>query len=353
MGGLIIAADGTAQAFDGRTVFFPFLRFKAEICKKGHCFVCGAAPNESFNNEHIFPNWMLRHCGIHNETLRLPNGIDVKYATYKIGCCRDCNSGLGEVYEIPVSKAIRSGYESLIAYINEGGDSLIRAWLALIFLKVHLRDFQNSVSLDDRQTAAMIGDEYELHELHHIHAFARAAVAGVEIDDRVFGTLVILQVDPSTTSGTFDYCDNLLGRGLLIQIHDIALIYILDDCGATAGMLSEQLKRLPNTISKIQLREIYARHLVANMHIKERPIFRTEFVGLGDCPQITVELPDFAIHDFQPTWFGNIFAGVLGDLAEQISVDGKTGNAALDIIATGRVSFLFDQNGAPKNSKLQ
>jgi hypothetical protein len=349
--GFTIEADGTAREFDGRTIFFPLQRFKTEICKKGHCFVCGAAPSKSFNDEHIFPNWVLRYCKLHNEALTLPNGIKVKYGTYKLPCCKSCNSDLGAIYETPVSKAVCGGYGNVIAFMKDGGDGLMRAWLALIFLKVHLRDFQNRLFLDNRQAALTVGDEYQLHELHHIHAIARAAIAGVEIDDRVFGTLVVLQIDPSNRSIAFDYCDNLFGRGLLLQVGDVAFIYILDDCGATAGMLSKQLERLPGTISQIQLREVFARHLVANMHIKGNPIFRTEFVGPSGRPRITVELPEFAIHDFQPTWFGSLFAGVLGDLADQIIVDGKAGEAALDIIATGRVSFLFDEKGAPKNSK--
>ncbi|MFB9983867.1 hypothetical protein ACFSQQ_04555 [Mesorhizobium kowhaii] len=346
----MVEADGTAEDIDGRKIFFSFQRFKDEICKKGYCFVCGAAPNKSFNNEHIIPNWALRHCGMHQETLTLPTGNRVKYGTYKIPCCKDCNSRLSEIYETPVSKAICGGYESLITYLKEGGSSLIRAWLALIFLKVHLRDFKNRISLDKRQELGVIGDEYELSDLHHIHAIARAETAGIEIDDRVFGTLMILKIDPSLGGDPFDYCDNLAGRTLLIQIYDIALIYVIDDCGATAGMLSEQLKSMPNPISEIQLREVYARHLAANIHIKKRPTFRTELVGHGGHPRITVTLPNFEIHPFEPSIFGRVLVGALGNLTEGIVVDGKTGSAALDIVATGRVSFLFDETGAVRRS---
>jgi hypothetical protein len=268
-----IEADGTARDIDGRTIFFSFQRFKDEICKNGHCFVCGAARSKSFNNEHIFPNWVLKHCRMHNETLTLSNGVRAKYGTYKIPCCQDCNSILADIYEKPISKVICGGYGSLITYIKEGGVNQIRAWLALIFLKVHLRDFQNKVSLDNRQDMGVIGDEFELGGLHHIHAVSRAATAGVEIDNQVFGTLAVLKVDPSAKHVAFDYCDNLTGRTLLIQVHDIALIYVLDDCGATAGILSEQFKSLPDPISQIQLREVYARHLAANIHIKESPTF--------------------------------------------------------------------------------
>jgi hypothetical protein len=342
----VIEPDGTARYADGQTIFFSFQRFKNEICKKGHCFVCGAPPGRSFNDEHVFPNWVLRHCRMHNETLTLPGGNRVKYGTYKIPCCEVCNGTLADLYEKPISKAVCGGYDSLITYLEEGGLNNIRAWLALIFLKVHLRDFRNSVSLNKKQDLGFIADEYELNELHHIHAVARAATAEIEIDDQVFGTLVILRVDHSSRDVAFDYCDNLTGRAVLLQVQDIALIYVLDDCGATAGMLSDQLESLPRRVSQIQLREVYARHLAANMHIKESPGFRTEFVGSDGRPRIMAILPELSLHEYQPSIFGRFFAGALGNLPEGIMVDGKTGEAARDLIATGGVSFLFDVNGA-------
>jgi hypothetical protein len=106
----IIASDGSVQDIEDKAIFFSFKRFKDEICKNGHCFVCGASPSSAFNNEHIFPNWLLKHCGIHNETLTLPSGNRVKYGTYKIPYCRSCNSQLADVYETPVSKALCAGY---------------------------------------------------------------------------------------------------------------------------------------------------------------------------------------------------------------------------------------------------
>ncbi|RWI33315.1 MAG: hypothetical protein EOR30_32010 [Mesorhizobium sp.] len=350
LGGYVVEPDGSTRDFAGQTIFFSFNRFRDEICKTGHCFVCGAAPSKWFNNEHVFPNWMLRLCGIHGETLTLPNGQRVKYGTYKIPCCQGCNTKLAEIFETPVSKVIQGGYDGLIAYIKAGGYEQIAAWLALIFLKSHLRDFQNRVSLDQRQDLGVIGDDYDLNELHHIHAVARANTAGVDIDDKVFGTLVVLQVAPDAKPIAFDYCDNLAGRSMLLQIQDIALIYVLDDCGATAGMLSEQLKTLPDPISQIQLREVYARHLAANFHIKERPVFRTEFSGPDGRPRISATLPNLELLDYQPSVFGGLLAGVLEDFADMFTVDGESGAGALRIISTGRVSFLFDENGDVRSS---
>lgn len=197
----------------------------------------------------------------------------------------------------------------------------------------------------------VIGDEYDLSDLHHVHAIARAATAGIEIDEQVFGTLLMLQVDPTTMSTPFDYCNILAGRTLLLQVQDVALIYVIDDCGATADMLSDQLKTLPDPVSEIQLREVYARYLSANIHIKNRPIFRTEFSGLKGKPRIRVELPNLEIHDYEPSVFGRMFVGALGNLSESIEVDGQKGDAAIKIIATGQVSFLFGKNGEVINQK--
>ena len=272
--------DGSFQDNEGNFVFFSFDRFKNEICKQGHCFVCGSPPNNGFNKEHVFPNWLLRHCRMHNEELTLPNGERIKYGTYKIPCCKSCNTKLAEVYEKPISKAICGGYDDLVAFLQNGGANLLHFWLSLIFTKVHLRDFQNRAHLDLREKDEKVGEFYDLHDLHHIHAIARASMANVHVEDDVFGTLNIFPKTHSDKDSTFDYCDNLMGRGLLLHIKDIAFVYIVDDCGATASMLSDRLAVLPERLSKIQLREIYARHLAANIHIKESPKFSS---GRNSC----------------------------------------------------------------------
>jgi len=305
-----VEKDGTTRNLDNKIIFFPFEKFQKEICNEGHCFVCCAAPNNTFNDEHVFSNWILRKTGVHNEQMTLPNGNLVKYSTYKIPCCQSCNTRLGEVYETPISKVFSAGYEGLIAYLKEGG---------------HER----------------FGSTYDLHELHHVHALARAATVDIEIDERALGSLIILRVD---TPNVFDYCDNLAGRTLMLRVNDIALIYVLDDCGATIGMLSEKLKTVPDTLSDIQLREIYARYVAANLHIKSMPTFRTDFFGPSAKPRVSVELPDFEIYNYEPSVFGNVFANVLQNYKDNLIVNGKRGAKALDEIATGYISFLKESN---------
>ncbi len=336
-------ADGSLVDQNGTSVFFSFEKFRDEICQKGHCFVCGAKPDRTFNDEHVIPNWLQRHCDIQKESLDLPNAQKATYGTYKIACCSNCNSLLGEVYETPISEVVKGGQAAVVNFIENGGAALLSGWLGLIFLKVHLRDFRNRVSLDKRGPDGFIGDNYDLHELHHVHAVARAVTAGIEIDQGVFGTLLILDV--GSDAGAFDYCDNLAGRTLLLQVNEMAFVHVIDDCGATSTMLKDQLAVLPHPINQIQLREVYARHLTANLHIVSSPTFATVISRETGLPRITVDLPEFEARDFEPTVFGRAFSGALGNLRTEIEIDGKRGDAAMAVIETGRVSSIFTDGG--------
>jgi hypothetical protein len=335
-----ILEDGSIINNDGNTVFFSFEKFEQEICRQGHCFVCGSNQKNLFNDEHVFPNWVIKKTGIHNKKLTLPNGNLVSYATYKIQCCEKCNSKLAEIYETPISQIFSKGYEAVIKYVQDGQHGRLCSWMSLIFLKAHLKNFTNKVSLDDRNRKGVIADEYDLHELHHIHAVARAATAGIGIDDKVFGSLIIIPLDVPENEKVFDYCDNLMGRTIMLRINDVALIYVLDDCGATIGMLSETLKELPDKLNDIQLREIYARYVAANIHIKSVPTFKTGLVGEDGKPFITVDLPNFEIHDYIPSVFGGVLANSLEIYKDILVINHKRGKEALNEIATGLVSFV-------------
>lgn len=345
----LVAKDGSTTDLDGRRIFFSFESFKEQVCKKGSCFVCGAPfSKKKFNDEHVIPDWIIRLCGLKDSSLTLTVGRPVRYTTYKIPCCITCNTQLSDIYEAPISRAVHQGYEGLIKFVMDGNANLIKAWLSLIFLKVHLRDFKNKIALHDRLKLGMIGEQYDLNELHHVHAVARAATAGVKVNDDVFGALAIFKIETPADDDGFDYCDSLIGRGLLLRIRDVAFLYIIDDCGGTIGMLSEKMAVIPHPISQIQLREVYAHHIAANVHIKERPVFRTE-IPFGKPPQISVELPPFDFHDYDPAVFGSLFAGVIGTLINRIKVDDLEGEDALDRIASGEVSFIFDENGNVRN----
>ena len=336
------ASDGTVTHASGKTVLFSFQKFKEQICQKRHCFVCGARPNKTFNDEHVIPRWLQRLCNLQNKELTIPNKEKVKYGTYKISCCKECNSKLGEIYEKPISDIISGGYEKVVESLKSDKKELICSWLSLIFLKTHLRDFTNNISLDLRENLGSIGSDYDLNDLHHTHALARAATAGVKIDPSVFGSLIVIQIEPTEENDTFDYCDNLLGHGILIKIRDTAMSYILNDCGATSSMLSKKFAEIPNPISEVQLREIYAHYLTANVHIKHRPTFGTKISFDGN-PHIFTSLPELEFYDYKPAVFGRFFSSAIGCYVDHIQMAGKTRKETIELLKAGELTFLLDE----------
>ncbi|MBA44032.1 MAG: hypothetical protein CMF62_08535 [Magnetococcales bacterium] len=334
-----LSKDGSAYDSDGNLIFASYEKFTNEICRKGYCFICGEKPSNSFNDEHIFPNWVLKTTNSHNRRLILPNEQPVKYSTYKIACCQPCNTKLGEVFEKPLSEVFSGGFKAVKEYVNNGGAQHLCAWLCLIFLKVHLRDFKNPSSLDARENNSMLGSHYDLHELHHIHAVARSRIVGVHVSHGVFGSLNVLNTEKFDSSDMLDYCDGLAGRTVLLRVKDVALVYVLDDCGGCNSMLEHRLHTfIPS--NAIQLREIYAHYSAANIHLISRPEFGTEINKNTGQPRIVARKGALDYHDYNPTIFGEIFAHALEPYKYNIKVKGKTGEEALDEVRSGELSFL-------------
>jgi hypothetical protein len=90
---MLITEDGSAVRDDGSVIVFSIDRFIRDIVEGGRCFVCGKSSDEvPFNDEHIIPDWVLRHTGLYHRQIILPNETSYSYAQYKVSCCVPCNS---------------------------------------------------------------------------------------------------------------------------------------------------------------------------------------------------------------------------------------------------------------------
>ena len=68
-------SDGSIVDQDGKVIFFSTRRFIDDICIGNCCFICGAKPEEKqFDDEHVFPEWLLRRYNLFARTITLPNG---------------------------------------------------------------------------------------------------------------------------------------------------------------------------------------------------------------------------------------------------------------------------------------
>ena len=89
--------DNTILGEDGRILLLSCRRFVDEVVLGEACFVCGASPqSKTFNDEHIIPRWVLKRYGLYDKEITLPTGERRHYRGYRVPCCVECNSLLGE-----------------------------------------------------------------------------------------------------------------------------------------------------------------------------------------------------------------------------------------------------------------
>ena len=186
-------ADGSIKDQNGRILLYSVERFKKDICYGDHCFICGKSKKDtSFNNEHIFPKWLLRQYNLFNSYLILANGSEVRYDKYVIPCCTDCNKLMGRLIEQPVRELITDGSKAITKYLNEVNPWLFQIWLSLIYFKTHYKDRSYRFNVDQRKRDGMIAEVYDWETLHHIHCIARSFYTNPVIDTKVFSTFIVL-----------------------------------------------------------------------------------------------------------------------------------------------------------------
>ncbi|WP_141734376.1 HNH endonuclease [Oligoflexus tunisiensis] len=125
---------------NGRIIFFSIERFMKDIVEGSCCFVCGASPDSKvFNDEHVLPNWILKKYELHDKYITLTNQTKLKYGSYVIPCCKDCNTDMGRMIEEPIRNILLKGYDEVVKHIEKNGIMLFYVWMALIFTKTHLK----------------------------------------------------------------------------------------------------------------------------------------------------------------------------------------------------------------------
>lgn len=339
----VVTEDGSVETATGRVLHFSIRRFIDEIARGKNCFICGAEPSSvSFNNEHIIPRWLLRRHRLYNQAVTLPNSQTLTYGQYTVPCCTSCNSLLASQVETPLSRLTRGGYEGVSTCLERDGGWQLFAWLALVFLKTHLKDNSLRWFLDQRKAPTTIGEVYDWRALHHIHCVARSFYAQPELDPAVHGTLILCQAGGFGNSEEFDYGDLYQARTVLLRTGDICLIAVLNDSGSAGQLIRNDLEKITGPLSVIQLRELAARLAMFNLQIRDRPQYYSE--PLNDKMAIRATVPREL--DTMPASredFGAVMERWCSDLVRRSNVADAV--EVCENIRRGRVSFLFDGEG--------
>lgn len=342
-----ISPDKSVFDQEGRLLFCSVERFVRDICEGEHCFICGRSEAEApFNREHILPNWLLRQFTLHGKTMTLPNRELHGYGTYTIPCCVECNSRLSSTFEIPISEAFARGFAGVEALIAQEGTDRLFQWLALIFLKLHLKDRLLRKHLDPRLGVQPISETYEWETFHHIHCLARAHYSGARLGDFVLGSFMLVQLVPDPEDEPFDVASVTDASTLFLRAGDIAIYAVLNDGQACVGAIEPTLDRITGPLNPMQARELAAELAAAKLHMENPPRFSTLMSDTdGRDIQMIATLdpagPRFLDKDLATVGFVKHFA--FQHVLDRI--EGHSREEAVELLKRNRLSFLFDDDG--------
>ena len=339
--------DGSIEDQTGKVLFFSKERFVTEICLGHCCFICGAQPgSKPFNDEHVIPEWVLRKFGLFDREITLPNRTAIKYARYKVPCCKECNSLMGRQIEERISVVVNAGPEAVQKHIAAGNGLEFFVWLGLIFLKTHLKDREFRINPDLREPDDKIGDIYDWQALHHLHSIVRCFVNGAKIDKEVFGSLAAFAAKSEGWRDPFDYGDIFSAQTMLLRLGDVALITTFNDaCGAFHGA-RQRLERIDGPLSEIQAREVMVDFAFMNLSLKERPIFYTDCDILNEQLMEKATIPqNFGLAELDYRLRGDLMRQSFGGALGQMRFAQWTREEVEQAVDGGHFTLLFDDKG--------
>jgi len=343
--------DGSILDETGKIIFFSLERFVKDICEGNCCFICGKDYcEEKFNNEHILPDWILKKYNLYDKTIDLPNNTKFRYDQYVVSCCEDCNSLMGNVIETPVSKLISNGYACVTKHLQENGPRLFFVWISLIFIKTHLKDKTLRLHQDQRKEDGQISDPYQWEELHHIHCIARSFYTNANIEAIALGSFVLLPARVEDFFVQFDYADMYYSQSVLLRLDDICFVTVLDDYCAAFSVYKRQLEKIKESLSPLQLQEIFVHLSYINLLLENRPTFSSRIDCEKGCYSILGEHPDewkLGEHKFEV--FGEMLYKHTQRTLNQLKNEDKLKIDNIDLIQEkikkGEWSFLFNNDG--------
>lgn len=302
----VVSPDLTVYGEDGKVLLFSQQRFRTDVLEGECCFMCGRAESEKvpFNKEHIIPNWLQRKMGLHSQSVTLANLSTKRYGSHLIQCCKECNSELDERFEKPISRLLKLGYAGLKGAYDSKVAELLHAWAALIFLKMHLKDYGTPWNPDTRKQEGTIGEAYEYASLLHVYAIVRTAMLKGRVLDEVKGTSFVHQASATKFDPPFDYSDHSVGCASAIRVGDMYLFNVFDDASIVVGAIEGLIARC-GALSSPQAREIVCHLAYTNILIVRRPNFWSNF--LRDVPEVDGHVPmPWQVRPYEREVFGGM-----------------------------------------------
>ncbi len=339
--------DGSIVDQDGKVIFFSTQRFINDICLGNCCYICGAKPEEkNFNDEHVFPEWLLRRYNLFARLITLPNERTVRYDRHTVPCCADCNSLMGRVIEERISAILNGGPDFIQNHIAENGALEFFVWMGLIYLKLHLKNKTNRKSLDMRQQSGMIADDYEWDLLHHLHTVVRCFYIPTVVEAEVFGSMLVLPCHEQISCDHFDFGELHIAQTMMLRLGSTAIVMVFNDStGAFSFFQESKFDKITGPISELQAREIMTDLAMLNLHLKERPVYHSELDLINKRHRIVARLPSLELEDWNYELRGQLMWNAFRHAWKQLPFAGSTEDEVKKAVVTGRLTVLFDDKG--------
>lgn len=340
--------DGSIVDGSGKVIYFSTQRFIRDIALGNCCFICGAAPDtKPFNDEHVFPRWLLQRYGLFARTITLPNGRPVRYDRHTVPCCEECNTLMGREIEKPISAALDGSPHSVQDFVASGNGLHLFVWMGLIYLKLHLKNKTHRKTLDTRVDAGMIADDYDWYLLHHLHTVIRCFYIPTTIGPGVLGSLMIYPVRTEASLDEFDFGDLHVTQTMMLRLGRTAIFVVFDDSGgAQSYVQSKLLPKLTGPISELQAREIMVEFAMLNWHLKDRPIYQSLCDTVKEEQTIIARLSDRPELDgWDLEVRGQLMWNAIGHAWSTFPSLGASEEAVKKVVLTGNMSVLWDDNG--------
>jgi len=333
------------DAGDGRILRYNYDEFLKDVVKGNCCFICGASPDSKpFNNEHVVSNWILKAYGSPGSFMVLPNQTTIKNTSYTVPCCRSCNSELGELLEIPISKLLKQPFNAVNLVLQQNKSIYLQLfhWVCLLFFKTHLKGTQLSIDKDLRKNKGKISDSYCWHPLYHIHNISRQHHSGVKLASSIQGSLIVFEALVETETEEFDYLDNWNSQVVMVKVGQIVVFAVLDDSRFCISLYKTFLSKINGPLNSVQIREIFARLRYASMNLKRKPRFYSFFGEKGF--EIKARVPnkiEILRTDKERVSLFELMAFYIGELMPPNLPDR---NHLIDEIKKGQAQYIFDEH---------
>ncbi|WP_282029932.1 hypothetical protein [Paracoccus marcusii] len=334
----------------GKIIHYRVDKFIIDICKGNCCFICGAKDSDKiFNNEHVWPNWLLRKFNLHKENIYLGNETNFKYSKYTTFCCAECNSRMGDEIETPVKEILSLPAKKIKSALEDSSKRLlIYQWFGLIFFKVHLINKLFRMDRDKRIVdSKQIADHYDWSTLHKLHAVIRSFYTGVHVDDSAIGSLFAVESQNFFPADSFDHMESYLTKSMFVRMNDISFFVAFDDAKRSMKAIRGITNKIDHPLNRFQVWEVFAELTDVVYRTIENPIFLLKKDDSGYDYRLSCSYGELNLRPLDPRLRGQILALSTKwvDLGSRFTINGLTGDAAVRHLEKGTHSFLFDING--------